>query len=206
MIHDFDRSRWFGASDVRFIFASNRSTKSWAEWWSEKLGDNTRNFSTIYTRAGTIYEHPILEAIDPDIIPDGQILMERYRLRINYDGYKDGNIVEVKTYKDEDEFEEPTRYSKGKYLDYWRQCQVQMFVYQKMADEWFLPPFESLHLAAYPLHVDEYYADEDDVTVDPNRIQFYEIRYDKDFIKTEFIPRIKELSRELTKALRKKGE
>ena len=199
MIHDFDRSGYIGGSDMRYVMAANRTTKDWKGWWDEKLGGPPRHFSTVWTHAGTIYEHPILEAIDPDIIPDGQIIYERYKLRINYDGYKDGNIVEVKIYSDDKDFEEPTRHSKGKFLHYWWQCQIQMFVYKKMADEWFLPPFQSLHLAAYPLHIDECYKDTEDIIVDPDRIQLFEIKYDADWIKNECLPRVKELARALKK-------
>lgn len=201
MIHDFDRSGYFGASDIKYIMATNRTTKSWIDWWSVKLGDSPGySYNNIYTRAGTLYEHPIVDAIDPSIIKDGQIIYEKYKLRINYDGYLDGNILEVKTYQDKDEFEEPSRNAKGKFFQYWGQCQLQAFVYKELAEEWFLPPFKSITLASYPLHVDEYNVEtEEDAIVDPSRIQFWEIKYDKDWIKNECLPRVRELARALRK-------
>ena len=69
MIENLDRSGWFGASDTKYIMKANHNTKTWKNWWDEKLGliesDSSGN---IYTRAGNIYEHPIIEAVDDGII------------------------------------------------------------------------------------------------------------------------------------------
>ena len=192
MIHSQDRSGYFGASDSRYIMTDNRQTKTWKSWWSTKLGEIEPEFKgSIYTRAGDIYEHHILDAIDPGITKDGQIIIEKYLIRVNYDGYKDGTIYEIKTHKNDKPFEITT--------SYWQQCQVEMFVYQQMSKQWFLPDFKELYLASYALAPDEYYCNEDEVEVDPNRIILHPVKFDKHFIKGEYLPRVKELARALRK-------
>ena len=192
MIQDHDRSGWFGASDTKFIMADNRNTKTWKSWWSVKSGLMEPEFTgSIYTRAGNMFEHHILRAIDPDMTLDGQIIMEKYLLRVNYDGYRDGKIVEIKTHKNEKEF--------SMIPAYWQQCQVEMYVYQQMSKKWFLPDFEGLYLVSYALRPDEYYLDEDEIEVDPDRIILHPVEYDKAFIKGEYLPRLKELARALKK-------
>ncbi len=192
MIQNLDRSGWFGASDTRYIMAANRGTKSWKEWWSVKLGKMEQGFTgSIYTRAGNLFEHEILRAIDQDMTMDGQIIYDRYLIRVNYDGYKDGTIYEVKTHKSEKPFELVPAY--------WQQAQVEMYIYQLMSDKWFLPDFKDLYVASYSLMPDEYYIREDEVEVDPDRIILHPVRYDKAWIKGEYIPRVRELSRALKK-------
>ena len=192
MIHDFDRSGYFGGSDCKQIMAKNRSTKTWQKWWDIKLGlEQADQIGNVYTRAGTLYEHAILNAIDEDMTLDGQIIYEKYKLRINYDGYKDGVIFEVKTHRANKEF----KVSK----EYWMQCQAQMFVYKELCSEWFLPDFQKLILVSYPLHDDEYVDTEVEVEIDEDRIELQEIPYDKDWIKGEFLPQVKELARALKK-------
>lgn len=192
MIHDTDRSGYFGGSDCRFIMAANRNTKTWKHWWSTKLGEVEPDFQgSIYTRAGNLYEHGILETIDPEMTLDGQIIYEKYLLRVNYDGYKDGVIYEVKTHKSEKNFEIIPAY--------WQQCQVEMFVYKTLAKQWFLPEFKELYLASYALYPDEYYSEPDEVEIDPDRIILHPVRYDKAWIKGEYIPKVRELSKALKK-------
>ena len=90
MIHSNDRSGWFGASDTKFIMNDNHQSKTWKEWWSVKMGARESSFSgSIYTRAGNLWEHPLLLALDPDMTLDGQIIHDKYLLRVNYDGWKD---------------------------------------------------------------------------------------------------------------------
>ena len=181
-----------GASDSKFIMAENRSTKTWKQWWDVKLGEAESGFTgSIYTRAGNLFEHEILDTIDPEITTDGQILLDRYLLRVNYDGYKDGTIFEVKTHKNEKTFEIIPAY--------WMQCQVEMYVYQKMSEQWFLPDFDKLYIASYALRPDEYYLERDEVTVDPERIILHPVKYDKAWIKGNYLPRLKELARALKK-------
>ena len=89
MISDQDRSGYFGASDTKYIMG-NWNTKTFKNWWLSKLGISTNNFSNVSMNAGTYYEHAILDVID---VPrkDHQIIIPKYRLRINYDG--DGNLL-----------------------------------------------------------------------------------------------------------------
>lgn len=190
MIHDYDRSGYFGGSDCRYVLAKNRNTKSWKAWWDEKLGiTESERYETIYTRAGNLYEHDILKAVDENVRCDGQIIHEKYKLRVNYDGWNDGIIYECKTHN----MAKPFNFSK----DYFGQCQVEMFVYKEMHKQWFLPPFKKLVLVVYPLYDDEYEPDE--ITIYEDRITTREVEYDKDWIKTEYLPKVKELARALKK-------
>lgn len=196
MITNLDRSGWFGASDTKYIMRPNHNTKTWMKWWDEKLGLLESDSSgSIYTRAGNLYEHPIMEAIDDKIFADGQILIEDLLLRVNYDGWKDGVIYEIKTRSVNTEWKpyENTGIPK----DYWMQCQVEMYAYQTMSKKWFLPKFKKLILAEYPLHDSEYETDEPEV--DPNRINYHEVKYDKSWINGEYLPTLKQLARALKK-------
>lgn len=192
MIHEYDRSGWFGGSDCRYVMAKNRNTQTWKRWWDMKLGHIEGNMiDNIYTRAGNLYEHPILYSIHPDMTVDGQILMEKYRLRVNYDGWHDGVIYEVKTHKSEKPFEISTAY--------WQQCQVEMFVYRSMSEQWFLPPLKELYLVSYALAPDEYYVEDGEVEIDENRIIFHKVKYEKSFIKGEYLPQVRELAKAMKK-------
>lgn len=186
MIKDLDRSGYIGASDTKFVMRDNHQTKSWVEWWETKLGSSVNLVDTKYTRAGTIWEHPIIQSIDDGITTDGQIIIEDKRLRVNYDGYKDGVIYEIKTHSVDKDFKVTK--------DYYGQCQVEMYVYQEMSEMWFLPPFNKLYIVSYPLYDDDYYTF--DPVVDPNRISQQEIKYDKKFIK-EYLRRLKKLTKAL---------
>ena len=189
-----DRSGYFGASDTKFIMNDNHQSKTWKEWWSVKLGSRETSFSgSIYTRAGNLWEHPILLAVDPGMILDGQIIHDKYLLRVNYDGFKDGIIREIKTHK---------YYADNPYSipeEHWQQVQVEMYVYQEKYKQWFLPPFEGLEIISYALHPDEYYLEPDEIVIDPERIIHHPVKYDKHWIKAEYLPRLKECSRSLKK-------
>ena len=192
MLQNLDRSGYFGGSDSKYIMAKNRDTKSFKKWWNIKTGElENSGVGTVYTRAGNLYEHDILNAIDEEIRPDGQIIYDKYLLRINYDGWKDGTIFEVKTHRAKNEF----KVSK----EYWMQCQVEMFVYDKMHDKWFLPPLKELIIVNYPLRDDEY--DVDKPVVYPERIQTQTVKYEKDWVKMEYLPRVKELAKCLKKGV-----
>lgn len=198
MITNLDRSGWFGASDTHRIMNPNHTTNTWINWWDVKLGkvdsDTGRN---IYTITGTVYEHPIIESIDEGIICDGQILIEDLLLRVNYDGWKDGTIYEVKTHSAKKDFKVTK--------EYWEQCQVEMYVYQEMQEKWFLPDFKKLYIVSYALVDSDYesaragYADE----IDLSRRNMEEIRYDKDWIKGKYLPTLKPLTRSLRKGIKK---
>lgn len=192
MIDNFDRSGYFGASDTSMVIADNRQTKTWRQWWLVKLGEMESTFSgSIYTEAGNKYEHKILKAISEEITLDRQIIIEKLKLRVNYDGDLDGTIYEIKTHKAEKDFEVTKQY--------WRQAQVEMYAYKTMEKELELPPFKKLYIVSYPLFPDEYYINREDIQVDMKRVKFTPIKYDKQFVKGEYLPKLKECARALKK-------
>ncbi len=192
MIDNFDRSGYFGASDTSMVIADNRQTKTWRQWWLVKLGEMESTFSgSIYTEAGNKYEHRILKAISEEITLDRQIIIEKLKLRVNYDGDLDGTIYEIKTHKAEKDFEVTKQY--------WRQAQVEMYAYKTMEKELELPPFKKLYIVSYPLFPDEYYINREDIQVDMKRVKFTPIKYDKQFVKGEYLPKLKECARALKK-------
>lgn len=192
MINSFDRSGYFGASDTSMVIADNRQTKTWRQWWLVKLGEMESTFSgSIYTEAGNKYEHRILKAISEEITLDRQIIIEKLKLRVNYDGDLDGTIYEVKTHKAEKAFEISKQY--------WRQAQVEMYAYKTMEKELELPPFKKLYIVSYPLYPDEYYTHREDISIDMKRVKFNPVKYDKQFVKGEYLPKLKECARALKK-------
>ena len=189
MIRDMDRSGWFGASDCSMVVAKNRQTKTFRQWWAVKMGEQEPDFKgSLYTEAGNRYEHPILTSISEEMNLDRQLLIEKLKVRVNYDGDLRGTIYEVKTHKGDKDFEVSTAY--------WRQAQVEMYVYQKHFDD-----FKKLYIVSYPLYPDEYFSEDgtDEVVIDPNRIKFTPVEYDKHFIKNEYLPAVKHLARCLEK-------
>lgn len=182
----------FGASDTKYIMAENRRTKTWINFWDVKLGKMESPFQgSIYTRAGDRFEHHILQEINPNMRMDGQIIIEKYLLRTNFDGYCDGIVYEVKTHKGDKEFQLIPAY--------WMQAQVEMYVYQTMYKKWFLPEFKKLYVVSYALYPDEYYLEDNEIEIDPDRIIMHEVEYDKAWVKGEYLPRLKELARALKK-------
>lgn len=179
MITNHDRSGWFGASDSKFVMAKRRDTKSWLEWWNEKLGYSQRDMHTEAMAAGTAWEHKILDAVNPAMRKDHQIVIEKYRLRVNYDGDLDGTIYEVKTHNFLKEFKVTN--------PYWTQCQVEMYAMKT----------KKLYIVAYGLISEEY--KDYSLPVDDKRIDFHRVEYDKDWINNEYLPCLKELCRALRK-------
>ena len=183
-----------GASDTKFIMNDNHQSKTWKEFWSVKMGARESSFSgSIYTRAGNLWEHPILLAVDPGMILDGQIIHNKYLLRVNYDGFKDGIIRECKTHK---------YYADKPYTipeEHWQQTQVEMYVYREKYKQWFLPPFEGLEIISYALYPDEYYLEPDEIVIDPDRIIHHPVKPDLHWIKSEYLPRLKICARALRK-------
>lgn len=192
MIQNNDRSGYIGASDTRFVMADNRATKTWKNWWAVKLGQMESQFGgNIYTRAGNLFEHKILLAVDPNMTLDGQIIHGRYLLRVNYDGWCNSMIYECKTHKSDKPYTIPD--------EHWQQCQVEMFCYREKYKEWFLPPLEGLEIISYALYPDEYYLEPDEIEIDESRILHHKVTFDKAWIKGEYLPRLKELARALKK-------
>ena len=190
MIANQDRSEWFGASDTNMVLSTKYNTKTFKQWWALKLGEQESDFKgNMYTDAGNKYEHPILLTINEKMNLDRQIKIEKYLLRVNYDGDFNGTLYEVKTHKDLKPYEIST--------SHWRQTQVEMYAYKTMAENLDLPPFKKLYIVSYALRVDEYNTNE--VEIDFNRIVWHEVKYDKHFIKEEYLPRLKEKARALKK-------
>lgn len=174
MIHNQDRSKWFGASDTSMIMG-NWNTKTFQKWWLVKLGISQNHFTTLSMKTGTAYEHRILDALNIEK-RDRQTRKRKYRLRVNLDGETREEITEVKTYRDK------FKVSKA----YWQQCQVEMLAAHKKC-----------RIAAYRLNPEDYsnWFNE----IDLSRISFFPIEHDPNWIKSEYLPRLKYLSKCLRK-------
>lgn len=175
MITNHDRSGWFGASDASYI-VGNIKTVSWRKWWLTKLGLTEQDFTNQAMRAGTAFEHRILDTI-PGVRKDHQILLPKLHLRVNYDGDRNGVIYEVKTHQSN----KPFKVTAG----YWRQAQVELFAMGT----------RELYLVSYGLteaDYHNYFAE-----IDLARLRFYKVEYDEDWIENVFLPRLKWLGRYL---------
>lgn len=208
MIGNQSRAGYIGASDCKRVMAKNRASQSWKEWWLVKIGEMESTFyGNEFTRAGNAWEHSILTAINPGINFDRTIILDNKRmlLRVNYDGNTDNDIYEIKTHKNDHDFELTN--------EYWMQAQVQMFCWKyahehKLPDTDFMPveKLNSLTVVSYALRPDEVYRDFDDdecyagkLPVDQDRLEFHPVKYDKAWIKEDYLPRLKELSKYLRK-------
>lgn len=173
MIANKDRSGYFGASDTKYI-VGNWKTRTFQNWWLVKLGLIQNHFDNKYTMAGTNYEHKILDALEiPNLEKDKQIIIGK--LRVNLDGNTDDKIEEVKTYN----------YEKGfdlkKHKDYVNQVQVQMYASK----------IHSAEIVAYGLLESDY--DNYFHSIDKERLSFYPIEYDQNFI-DKYVPRLNYLT------------
>lgn len=173
MIADQDRSGWFGASDTAYVMG-NWKTKSFQSWWMQKLGVDSRHYTSIAMNAGTYYEHAILKHIGVPRM-DHQIILPELKLRVNLDGDGPGQIWEVKTHK----AEKPFRVSKA----YKQQVQVQM--YAKLINEGVLPQAE---IVSYGLLEKEDYKNFFN-EIDPDRVERHAIPYSEAFIQ-EYLERL----------------
>lgn len=181
MIRDKSRSYYFGASDTKFI-VGNWNTKTFCNWWLEKLGLNKNDFQNKYTLAGTNYEHRILDSLKiTGLEKDNQVILDR--LRVNLDGNTDKKIYEVKTFNKENGFDIK------KHKEYVQQVQVQMFATKIYLAE----------IVAYGLKEEDYrnYFNE----IDKDRLLEIEIEYDKEFIDNEYKPKLKYLTKCLKKGV-----
>ena len=174
MITNHDRSGWIGASDVQFVLG-NWKTKTWANWWMQKLGINTDHFDNRYTIAGTNWEHRILDSLGiPGLRKDEQYIIEDLLLRVNLDGNTDDCIYEVKTFQWAKGFKLPQKYI--------NQVRVQMYGSK----------IRKAKIIAYGLEEADY--DNFLRPVDPNRILVFEIEYDENWITTKFLPKLRILA------------
>ena len=181
MIADKDRSGYFGASDTSYIMG-NWKTKTWLQWWMQKIGANNDHFENRYTLAGTNYEHKILQSLGiPGLRLDEQIIHEHLKLRVNYDGLTDDCTYECKTYKLEKGWKMPKKY--------WQQVQVQMYA----------KGITKGQIIAYGLEEADY--DNFLRPIDPARIRREDIIYDSAWISMEYLPRLRILADCLKKGM-----
>lgn len=177
MIHDHDRSGWFGASDTATIMGS-WGTKTFRRFWLQKLGLNRDHFSNLEMETGTAYEHRILQSIWIKRM-DRQIRKYGLRLRVNLDGEDAEEISEVKTHKSA-----VFKVSRA----YWMQAQVEMYTTGKR-----------LRIVAYRLEPEDY--DNWFREIDPDRLSYHPVKYDPEWIEYEYLPRLRYLARCLRKGV-----
>lgn len=160
------------------MVVGNWDTKTFENWWLEKLGIRKNNISNEAIKAGNNYEHKILEALEIENLEmDKQIIIDR--LRVNLDGNTDTCIYEVKTHNINKEF----KVSK----QYWRQAQVEMYA----------SGTHKLFIVAYALEEKDYknFLNE----IDKDRLKLIEIEYDEEFIQNEYLPKLQILAENLKK-------
>ena len=174
MIENRDRSGWFGASDTSYV-VGNRETASFKKWWLTKIGLSRSDISTKAMKVGNAYEHKVLDFLGVKG-RDKQILVPELKLRVNLDGDDKGKIIEVKTHQNE------FKVSK----QYWRQAQAEMFAWKCEYGE-----VPQLFIVAYKTTEDEYRNYFKDI--DEDRLSFHKVEYDENFIKNEYLPKLKYL-------------
>lgn len=172
MIASQDRSGWIGASDTAMVMR-DWNTRDFRKWWMIKLGLITDNYSNASMRAGTAYEHRILEHMGIKRM-DRQIRSKRIRLRVNLDGEEKRLIHEVKTYG-KDHFSVTP--------GYWMQCQVEMFATSIGGRKQ-----KECQIDAYRLLPDDYI--HYDNPIDPARLSHYPIPYSPGWIEFSYLPRL----------------
>lgn len=175
MIHNHDRSRWFGASDTSTIMGA-WDTESFRKWWLVKLGIRQERFTTPAMQTGNAYEGRILDYLGVKH-RDGQRRRRRFRLRVNYDGMEKSLITEVKTTSKP--YRRVTR-------AHWQQCQVEMFssgIFRR----------KQCRIAVYRVTEAEilnYF-----LPIDPERLTLIPVEYDEGWIKESYLPRLRYLAK-----------
>lgn len=163
MISNHDRTKFIGASDTKFVIG-NWKTKTWTNWFAEKLGFERLRINNKYTLAGTYYEHEILDVYallkGIKIHKDKQVILEDLGLRVNLDGNTESTIFEVKTHKQEWKLKK----------EYWQQCQVQMYATN----------LKKCYILAYKLEEENY--NNFFLDVKSENLQEVEILYDENFV------------------------
>ena len=175
MIADHDRSGYIGASDTDKVIG-NWKTKTWEKWWMQKLGINRDHFDNEFTKAGTNWEHRILDNLHlPNLEKDKQIIIEDLRLRVNLDGNTPVCIKEVKTYQ----WEKGWKKTPQKYID---QVNVQMFA----------SGIGNADIVTYGLQPEDYknYLRQ----FDPNRLRQIPVGYDIHWIESVYLPKLRILA------------
>ena len=175
MIQNHDRSGWIGASDTSYVIG-NWKTKTWEKWWMQKLGINRDHFENEFTKAGTNWEHRILDSLGLlNLEKDKQIIIEDLRLRVNLDGNTPVRIKEVKTYQ----WEKGWKKTPQKYID---QVQVQMFASEIYGAD----------IVTYGLQPEDYRNYLRDL--DPNRLKQIPVGYDIHWIESVYLPKLRILA------------
>lgn len=170
MIRSQNRSGWFGASDAATIMG-NWHTKTFARFWLEKQGIIKNTYKSPAMIAGTYFEPRILDFLGVKK-RDRQVKKWRFRLRVNLDG-ETRKIHEVKTYGGES-----FKISKA----YWQQAQVEMFATGK--------PLEIVAYKLLPEDYENFYN-----PIDAERISTHLIERDQEWIKCEYLPRLRYLAK-----------
>lgn len=169
MIASQDRSYYIGASDVEKVIG-NWKTKTWLNWWLQKIAINNSHFDNVYTLAGTHFEHRILESLGLPLELDKQFINEELRLRVNLDGNTEDTIFECKTTKEDlDSFKLPK-----KYID---QVQVQMFG-SGLRKAW---------IVVYRLTEEDY--NNFFRPIDKRRLRLFKIEYNEKWINEVYLPK-----------------
>ena len=170
MLKNLDRSRWIGGSETHYVM-SNWATKTFMQYWLLKLGIQDNNFSNVYTMAGNAYERRIAQSLGLKMKFDRCVKIPKLRLRVNLDSETKDCIYEIKTHKaTEKKWELPK--------NYWQQCQVQMFATGK----------HKCKLVAYPMTEENY--DNFFLEVDREKVEVFDIPYDEQWVKNEYLPRL----------------
>ena len=175
MIATKDRSGYIGASDTKYVIG-NWKTKTFDKWWMKKIGIDTSHFDNKYTLAGTNFEHKIIDSLEiENIIKDKQFI--KGKLRVNLDANTDDCIYEIKT------FQLFKGFNIEKHQDYINQVQVQMYC----------SGIHKAKIVAYGLEEKDYdnYFNE----IDKNRLLFFEIEYDEEWINNQYLPNYKILEK-----------
>ena len=142
----------------------------------QKIGINADHFDNEYTKAGTNWEHRILDSLQlPNLEKDKQIIIEDLKLRVNLDGNTPFRIKEVKTYQ----WEKGWKKTPQKYIN---QTHVQVFAAWMTGME-----IEGADIVAYGLEPADYKNYLRDL--DPRRLQEIPVRYDPRWMETVYLPK-----------------
>lgn len=169
MIASQDRSYYIGASDVEKVIG-NWKTKTWLNWWLQKIAINNDHFNNVYTLAGTHFEHRILESLGIPMEMDKQFILEDLRLRVNLDGNTEDTNYECKTTKEDIKTFKPPK----KYIN---QTQVQMFG----------SGLRKTKLVVYQLEEEDY--KNFFRPIDPKRRRVFDIPYNEEWVQGIYLPK-----------------
>lgn len=145
----------------------------------QKLGISRGHYENEYTKAGTNWEHKILDSLHIDgMVKDKQILLPDILLRVNLDGNTAGRIYECKTYKVGSNAASVRQLEQGTCPPGYRnQVQVQMYASKIYGAD----------VVAYGLLPEDYnnYLR----SVDPGRRKLIPVTYDPNWIEKVYLPK-----------------